>query len=293
MPDDIATRATMMLTLGIFACLGVGALTSWLWQALARRNSRGPGMAGASVGGVVGLLLFGAGMSWVVHDMVGVAWQRLAHPHVQGELLGFDDVTLRETRGGRVVKGRGPLVEFTSADGQLHEIRGLSGSQSKRQAGEAVPVRVHPLDPSLSVLADFQNQYAALALFGGIAAAAWLLALLTACRAYQTVRPPRLAPSRFERWRDSDLGQRARKGFSQLAMATGALSIVGVFVMAEFIDVGRAMAGTLFGVAVALLQQGCAAGLEKGQGGPLALMGWAIGATAMASFAAMLWGLSA
>ena len=76
MPDELATRATLVLMGGIVAGLALGALVAWLWRSLSGARS------GGNVGVAAGLALFGAGMAWVAVDMS----QQAAGRSAAGEL---------------------------------------------------------------------------------------------------------------------------------------------------------------------------------------------------------------
>lgn len=281
MPDELATRLTLLLTVGIVACLGLGAALSWIW-----RRTAGPQHA-ADAGLFVGLSLFAAGMVWTCWDMAAVVWERRHHAVVRGEMLGAEAVTLRTSPSGRKLKGVAPAVQFRAADGKLVVVHGLSGSQRHREPGSTVWVRVHPQDHTRSVIADFQNQYAALWLVGTITAVVVLMALSHPLRWWLGPVSPGYA-----HWRDAAQRQRWHGQFKRLAAATLAASILGIFLLAEMVDIGRAFAGGLFGVALAMLQAGMAAMLERGKGSVLALGGWAIGSLALAGFGGLLWQLS-
>lgn len=301
MPDDLATRATLMLTVGILACLGIGALVSLVWR-------KATGLAsGATAGGALGLALFTAGMLWTVGDMAAVAWQVRNLERVDGVLVEFERVVV-DTRRGRTQSTRAPVVEFRTADGRTHHVRGLGGSQAELQPGDKVPVHVDPIDPARSIVADFQNQYAAVMLFaiiGGVTllgAIYQIIATVTELRDHLAARRqpgqhnvrrrPQRQLSAFERWRDGPRGAARHRTIKRLAITTFALSVAGLFVVAEFMHLVQAFGATFAGVAASMLWAGIAALVEPGKGGPMALFGWLIGTFGMGGFGAMLWMLA-
>jgi hypothetical protein len=292
MPDEIATRATLLLMGGIVAGLALAPLAAWLWRLATRARS------GSSFGLAAGLALFGAAMAWVVADMATVVLARSGQLTVQGRLEGFDSVTLRESARGQKLKGAAPRVSFRLPDGARHEVLGLSGSLQDLEPGDRVPVRVDPRDPAGAVIADFQNLHGALALFGTFAVVALLSAVhgtalavveLRQARAATGQRRPPARASRFAVWRDGAAGQHWRRTVKRVALATLVLGIVAMFVLAESMDVGRAIAITLAAVAVSLLGFGVAAALAPGARPVLSFGGWCIGAIGVGMFAAMLW----
>lgn len=301
MPDEIATRATLLLMGGIVAGLALAPVAAWIWRWLARANS------GASIGIAAGLALFGAGMAWVSSDMAAVVLAREGQITVRGEFQGFESVTLRESpRSGQKLKGAAPLVSFSTPDGRRHQLRGLSGSLKSLETGAAVPVRVDPRDPAGAVIEDFQNMHAALALFALFGVLALLGALhslaqgvvdLREQRATQNKgrrRMPAAPPSRFMVWRDSAGGQHWRRSCQRSAIGTLVLGIVALFVLADRMDVARAFGIALAAVGVSLLLFGAAAAFKSEEKRPrLRFSGFFIGAVAFAGFAAMLWLLSA
>lgn len=104
----------------------------------------------------MGCLVIGATASV---GAASLAWQRWHFVTqavlVQGTLVGS--------------KAGGPQVEFRTADGAVHRVAGLGGSQSKAAGGDAVLVRYPAADPSQALVADFQNLWGgvlALTLFG-------------------------------------------------------------------------------------------------------------------------------
>lgn len=292
MTDDLATRATLMVTIGIFACVGLAFGTTALWQWL-----RGPAGRHERPGWVLGLALWSAGMLWVVWDGLADAWQRRGHTVVQGRLIGFESEVLRESARGTKLRGNAPVVEFRGADGRLHRLRALAGSQQGRQPGDAVEVRVHPADPQQSKVEDFQNQYAALWLFGTLALVTSLGALHGLIDAAtgswrDPSMPQRPQPATaFERWRDGPGGVARHRFFKRLAVATAALAVGGIFFITEVVDVAQAFAITLAGLAGAMVHLAIAAALEPGKGRLLSAFGYLIGAVGFAGFAGLLWGL--
>ena len=296
MPEEIATRATLLLMGGIVAGLAAAPLAAWLWRLSTRARS------GGTFGVAAGLALFAAGMAWVVSDMAGVVLARQGQITVQGTFQGFESVTLRESpRSGQKLKGAAPRVRFRMPDGTQHELLGLSGSLRDLQPGDRVPLRVDPRDPAGAVIDDFQNMHGALWLFATFAVVAGLSALhhgaqavieLHEARAAATRRRPPDRASRFAMWRDGPAGQHWHLTFKRIAFATLVLGIVGLFVLADVVDVGRAFAIALAAVAVSLLGFGAAAALARGARPLMTASGWCIGAIGLGMFAAMLWMLT-
>lgn len=301
MPDEIATRATLLLMGGIVAGLALAPVAAWVWRWLAGAKS------GASIGIAAGLALFGAGMARVSFDMAAVVLAREGQVTVRGEFQGFESVTLRESpRSGQKLKGAAPLVSFVLPDGSRHQLSGLSGSLKGLQPGDAVPVRVDPRDPAGAVIEDFQNMHAALALFALFGVLALLGALHHAAQGVVDLREERAAahkgrrrrpaqsPSRFAAWRDGSAGQHWRMSCQRSAIGALVLGVASLFVPGESMDVARAFAVALAAVAVSLLMFGAAAALKPGEARPLLrFSGFVIGAVGFGGFAAMLWLLSA
>ena len=324
MPDEVAGRATLLLLGGILAGVGLGFLVSWLWE-----KARGP--ATSSLAGIAaGLTVFAAAMTWVSLDLYGVVRQRSHHVLVAGTLLSFESVKLSQSMSGRVRRGSAPVVEYTGPDGQVHLARGLGGSLQRREPGTALNVLVDPSNPASAVIADFQNQYAAWALFSGMAGLAWLGTLLTLCQAagqppqpgpglfapnlgYATGKRARSAlrrhaqqlsratqaaaaappPSRFDTWRSAESGQHWQRTFKRIGLATAVLSVLSVWLLADAVHLGRAVAIALAGLATALACGAVAALLRPGAHVGLTLLAHSIGVLAAGLFAGFIWALTA
>lgn len=305
MPDDIATRATLMLTLGVLASALAGWLTALLW-----RWARGPGDSG-NMGFAATLVLMTAGFGWVVWDMAAFTWRTQNLPLFQGELLGFDAVKLRESRSGRKLWGRGPVVAFRTPDGREHVITGLSGSQGALQPGDPVMLRVDPAAPERAVIADFQHQGAALWLFGlfaGMSALGALSVGLDALGAGQS-KPGSTGPvsgrksrsartgaatgraARWPMWRDGPRGQHWRAQLRRVALATAVLAIVSPWLWGDALPLLRALAATFAGLAASALLFTVARVLNRGAPVPSTLLGGAVGVYGFGMFAAFLWQL--
>lgn len=303
MPDELATRATLVLMGGIVAGLALGALVAWLWRSLSGARS------GGNVGVAAGLALFGAGMAWVAVDMAAVVMARSEQLLVRGTYEGAVLKTLRESaRGGNKLRGEAPQVSFRTPDGVRHEITGLAGSQKGLQPGDAVPVRVDPRNPEGAVIDDFQNGLAALCLFALFAGVALLSAQhslahgVVEWREQRSEAPHRghkgkagrarqlpVPPSRFVAWRDGDGGQRVASVCRRTSVAVLAIGIVSLFLLPETMVAGRIFANGLAAVALSLLGFGAAAALKPGARPWLAFSGHAIGAIGLGGFAAILW----
>ena len=324
MPDEIAGRATLLLLGGVLAGVGLGFLVSWLWG-----KARGPATS-SLVGIAVGLTVFAAAVSWVALDLYGVVRQRSHHVLVPGTLLSFESVKLGQRMGGRRLRGKAPVVEYTGPDGQVHLARGLGGSLQRREPGSALNVLVDPSNPASALIADFQNQYAALALFSGMAGLAWLGTLLTLCQAaWQAPQPgpspspPKLGhatgkrarsalrqhaqaqaraaqaavsappPSRFDTWRGRESGQHWRRTFQRMGLATAVLSVLSLWLLADAVHLGRAMVIALAGLATALACGAVAALLRLGAHVGLTLLAHSIGVLAAGLSAGLVWALTA
>lgn len=310
MPDNIANHGTLMLTVGLLAAGAMAWLLSLLTRVIGRRDS------GSMVGIPVALVLWGAGMLWVVKDMALFTWQTRQMTTVQGVLLGFDAVKLRESRSGRPLTGHGPVVAFTLPDGREHELVGLSGSQAHLEPGDTVPVRVDPSDPARAMIDDFQHRLAALWLFGTLGLIALGLAVLVVLdtltaqpataapvgcgraarrRAGTEGRSPLklAAPSSWQSWRDGPAGQRWRRQLQRVAWGTGAMALVAVFVLGAHGEAGPAIAVGLAGVATALTLKTAADALAPQARVPVTLLGGCIAVFGFGMFAALVWQLTA
>lgn len=316
MPDELATRATLVLMGGIVAGLVLGALVSWLWRSVSGATS------GGNVGVAAGLALFGAGMAWVAADMAAVVMARSEQVLVRGTFEGTVTKTLRESpRSGQKLRGEAPRVSFRTPDGLRHELVGLAGSQKGLQPGDAVPVRVDPRNPAGAVIDDFQNGLAALCFFALLAGVALLTALHSLAHGLVEWREQRAATphkhgkvdksdkgrgrrppwpvavpapaSPFVAWRDGERGQRVARACRHTAIAVLVIGIGSLFLLPESMDVGRIFANALGAVAVSLLGFGAAAALKPGARPALAFSGYVIGALGIGGFAAMLWLLTA
>ena len=300
MPEDIATRATLLLMGGPLAGLALGTLVSSMLKAV-----KGTGQAG-NWGFVAGLAVFGACMAWVVADMAGVVRARSSQQVVQGEFLGLQPRTLQQaSRGSPRVDGAVPVVRFSLHDGSVHEVVGLSGSLTDLQPGDRLPVRVDPARPAEAVIDDFQNGLAALWLFSILAGLTLLGALHAAAQAVLDERDARQAAaaggrrgkiarptSAFEHWRAGPRGQAARGRCRQAAIAILLIGLLAMFVQAGSMNLLRLFGNTLVAVALAMLGFGATAALKPGVRPWLTLAGYAIGASGFAAFGAMLWMLS-
>jgi Protein of unknown function (DUF3592) len=305
MPDEIATRATLMLTLGVLASALGGWLVALLW-----RRARAPGDS-SNVGVAATLALMTAGFGWVVWDMAAFTWRTQNLPLVQGELLGFDAVKLRESRSGRKLWGRGPVVAFRTPDGREHLLTGLSGSQGTLQPGDPVMLRVDPAAPERAVIADFQHQGAALWLFGIFAGMSALGALSVGLDALGSGSPKRVPSgpasgrrgrpppasaatgraARWPMWRDGPQGQHWRAQLRRVALATAVLAIVSPWLWGDALPLLRALAATFAGLAASALLFTAARMLNRGAPVPSTLLGGAVGVYGFGMFAAFLWQL--
>ncbi len=107
---------------------------------------------GFTWGVAAGCLVIGLGGTIAAGSMAWQRWQfRTGSALVEGRL---------------VAQSRGPEVLFRAADGSVHRVHGLQGSQSDRQPGDAVPVRYRPDDPARAVIADVQNEWGGVIAFG-------------------------------------------------------------------------------------------------------------------------------
>lgn len=298
-PDHIATLATLLLIGGILAGTALGFAASWAWARAWRMEG------GAHMGVAVGLLVFGLAMAWVAREMWAVTQLRSGHIEVQGRLVGFEAEKLRETRSGRKLMTRAPVVRFTLPDGSAHQLVGLGGSLQRREPGSVVPVHVNPQDPASALIGDFQNLYSALGLFVLFGSVALLTALHSALTAWinlgvpapYTQRPRRgpdkrakgSSASGFQAWRESPGAQRWRTVLRRMAMAAALASVVSIFFTAGVVFVGRAFAITGAGLAAAVGLGGAASLLDPASRPGLSLFGTLIAVWAVGGFAAWLW----
>lgn len=303
MPEEIATRATLLLMGGLVAGFGLMFLADKLWRVASGAAD------GQHVGMAAGLALFGAAMAWVVFDMASVVLVRGDQVLVRGEFEQQVPTTLRtEPRSGRELTGAAPVVSFRTPDGVRHEITGLSGSLQGLQPGDGVPVRVDPRNPAAAVIDDFQNLYGALWFFGLLAGVSllaalhWAVAAVLVWREQRTApvpggrrgpRPPRVAPTRFALWRDGPRGQQARRRCRHTAVVVMVIGIASLFVMPDSVNVARIFANALAAVAVSLLAFGAAGALKPGVRPWMVFSGYVIAAFGVGGFAAMLWLLTA
>jgi hypothetical protein len=154
MDDTIIQMAFVRFFGGALAGILIGGLVAW------RRGAEAGIGTGCLVIGLVGLL-GAAHAGW--HRWHAIA----ATAEAQGVLVAT--ASDLDTAGRPPGESRGPVVRFTTPDGQTHRVTGLGGSQSQRHPGNAVPVRYPPDDPSAAVIADFQHLWGgvgALVLFG-------------------------------------------------------------------------------------------------------------------------------
>jgi hypothetical protein len=225
---------------GVLLGLAIGALRGLVW------------------GVAIGCLVIGAGASTAAATLAWQRWQFIAHAeHGQGRLTG---------------QRKGPLVEFRSADGAVHEIHGLGGSQSDAQTGQAVPVHYLASDPSQAFIADFQNLWGgvlAFTLFGALPLAFGAFFLTLAIKQSQPPRRPDKgrAPDVFERlhaqaqpiaaWRERLAGNLIICGNFTMLAGFG----FAVFLNDSLPEFGRAfliigVAAALFGLAFVFKRDG-------------------------------------
>lgn len=156
MDDEAATHALLVFGLSLLVGPAVGALVgrfkTFFWGA-----------------GIGALLIGCAGL----YGAVTVGWQRYQSiagtVSTQGSLVEFVEERSKDSKG-YVTTTRAPLVEYTAADGQKRRVKGLGGSLSDKEWGDAVEVRYSTADPAQALVADFQNMWGivwGLGLFGG------------------------------------------------------------------------------------------------------------------------------
>ena len=156
MDDEAATHALLVFGLSLLVGPAVGALVgrfkTFFWGA-----------------GVGALLIGCAGL----YGAVTVGWQRYQSiagtAPTQGSLVEFVEERSKDSKG-YVTTTRAPVVEYTASDGQKRRVKGLGGSLSEKEWGDAVEVRYSTADPAKALVADFQNMWGivwGLGLFGG------------------------------------------------------------------------------------------------------------------------------
>src|SRR3982750_1852000 len=168
MDDDAIQHAVVVFGFSLLIGPAVGGLVGW-------RKSMEWGFAiGALVIGIAGL--YGA---------TTLAWHRYQSiagtESVQGSFVEFQDETISDAKGRRSTV-RAPVIEYTTRTGQKYRVKGLGGSASTADWGDAVEVRYSLADPSRAVVADFQNMWGgvwALGIFGGFPTMAGLFILMT------------------------------------------------------------------------------------------------------------------
>src|ERR1700704_5074805 len=107
------TQAILLFWGAVLAGVLLGFVAGWL--------------RGMLWGVAVGCLLIGAGASTAAGALAWKRWQFVSHSaRAEGHLTGYRN---------------GPLVDFSGADGALHKLHGLGGSQSAIETGHVVPVR--------------------------------------------------------------------------------------------------------------------------------------------------------
>lgn len=280
MPDELATRATLLLMGGIVAGLVLAPLVAALWRLATGRPS------GKTAGAAAGYAAFAVAMTVVSTDLGRLAHEQQRWLQVPGLLLDFEAVKLRESRGGRKLVGRGAVIEFELPDGTRHEFLGLSGSQTDETPGATVPLRVDPARPARAVIDDFQTRFGALWLFATLAAVAWLMVLQTLAAGWADGRPP---PSgAWARWRDGDSGQAWGRMFRRAGQIGVGLAIAGLFVAAEVLSVLGAFGVCAAGLAAAAACFGIAALLKPGTHWQGLVFGALAAAGAVASAAAWI-----
>lgn len=145
MDDEAATHALLVFGLSLLVGPAVGALVgrfkTFFWGA-----------------GIGALLIGCAGL----YGAVTVGWQRYQSiagtASTQGSLVEFVEERSKDSKG-YVTTTRAPLVEYTAADGQKRRVKGLGGSLSDKEWGDAVEVRYSTADPAQALVADFQNMW--------------------------------------------------------------------------------------------------------------------------------------
>lgn len=190
MDEEAIWRA--MLVFGASLLLGpaVGGLVGW------RKGFEWGMSIGALLIGVAGL--YGAAtLGW--HRYQSIAGTE----SVQGSLIEFVDEVIRDGKG-RSSTVRAPIVEYSTPDGQKRRVKGLGGSASGKDWGDAVEVRYSVANPSQALVADFQNMWGgvwALGLFGGFPTLAGLFFLMIARNKGRPPRTPGSPTAIEQRWR--------------------------------------------------------------------------------------------
>jgi len=190
MDDDIIQRS--MLVFGASLLLGpvLGSLVGW--------------RKGIEWGVGIGALLIGMAGLYGAATLGWHRYQSIAGTEsVQGSLIEFVDEVVRDGKG-RSSTVRAPVVEYTTPDGQKRRVKGLGGSASGKDWGDAVDVRYRLADPSQALVADFQNMWGgvwALGLFGGFPTMAGMFFLMVARNKDRPPSSPRSPTAGEQRWR--------------------------------------------------------------------------------------------
>jgi hypothetical protein len=308
MPDEIATRAHLLLMLGLVAGLALIPVVGWLWRK-ATGASEGTS-AGTAVGGGLwaGCLLVAAFEigGWVTSLQQGAV--------AEGRIEGFEAEKVSIGPSGTVARARtatsvSPQIVFRTPDGREHRFEALGGSLEGREVGDRVTVRYDPANPASATTVDFQNERGALAFFAWLGGVAALISVWMGWGAIGDLRRERaeaaaagrrgkakraaVSATRFAAWRDGPRGQSWRAPLRRAGLLCIVLALVLPFVLVELqgthlLDV---FGFAFVGVAAALLCFGLAAALERGAASAHVLFGRLIGVAGFGGFALILWAL--
>jgi hypothetical protein len=308
-PDEIATRAHLLLMLGLVAGLALIPVVGWLWR-LATGASEGLS-AGTAVGGglwAACLLVAAAEIGgWVASLRQGAL--------AEGRIAGFVSERVTVGPSGSVAAARtqrsiSPEIVFRTPDGREHRFEALGGSLQGREEGDAVTVRYDPANPASATTVDFQNERGALAFFawlGGIVAmtSVWMgwgalgdlrrerAAAVPGARGKARRAPPAKVPAdRFALWRDGP-GQAWRPPLQRAGLLCLVLALVLPFALLELqgLHLLEVFGFAFLGVAAALACFGLRAALERGAASAHVLFGRLIGVAGFAGFALFVWAL--
>jgi hypothetical protein len=230
------TQAILLFWGAIFGGVLLGFLAGWL--------------RGMLWGVAVGCLLIGAGASAAAGSLAWQRWQFVSHSErVQGHLTGYHN---------------GPLVEFSSADGEPHKVQGLGGSQSDLETGNAVPVRYLASDPEQAFVDDFQNLWGGVLAFSIFGALPLAFGAFFCALAVHESRPQR-RPSKVAQEDLEELAPWRKRLSGNFIICGNFVMLVGfgfaLFLNDSIAEFGRAfliigIAAGVFGLALILREEG-------------------------------------
>jgi hypothetical protein len=309
MPDEIATRAHLLLMLGLVAGLALIPVVGWLWRLVTGARE------GASAGTAVGGGLWAACLLYAAFEIGGWVTSLRQGAQAEGRITGFEARKTAVGPSGTVAQARTatlvvPQIVFRTPDGREHRFDALGGSLEGRKVGDRVTVRYDPANPASATTADFQNERGALAFFAWLGGIVALVAVWMGWGAVGDLQRERASPAPgargkarraavptqatggFAVWRDGP-GQAWRPPLRRAGLLCLVLALVLPFVLVELQDAHllEVFGFAFVGIAAALLCFGLAAALERGAASAHVLFGRLIGVAGFGGFAFILWAL--